>query len=129
MFQKLFLSYQSCSNTLVESWQICSASLGSLQVSRRFTRWNLRAKVRLDQSLVIASLCFHADVLRVQMFYKLFYKERGLTLKYPMQLLILFKRYKGSLSTQKSQREVILVVYKTILMLQHSLVGLVSTTQ
>ena len=77
---------------------------------------------------VISSLCFLADILRVQMFCKLFYKERGLTFwRYPMYLFILFKWYNGRLSVQKSRKEVILVDYKRFLMLQYSLLRLVST--
>ena len=57
---------------------------------------------------VIASFCFLADVLRLQIFCKLFYQERGLTFwKYPVQLLILFKWYNISLSIQKNQKEVV----------------------
>ena len=55
------------------------------------------------------------------MFCKLFYKEQGLIFwKYPIQLPILFKRYKESLIIQKSQKDVVLVDYKSFLMLQQS---------
>ena len=81
-----------------------------------------KRKSDLISHKVIASLCFLADVLRVQMFCKLFYKERGF-LKITHAVVNLIQTIQRKSENRKSQKEVILVDYKSFLLELVSTVG------
>ena len=130
MFQRIFLSYQSCCNTkaAVTPWlSHGKASQWVLTCYKSLVNVIYKRKLDLINHKVIVSVlpCRHFKSTNVL---QTILQGQGLTFwKYPMQLLILFKQYNRSLSIHMSQKENILVDYKSFLMLQYSLLGLVST--